>query len=605
MKKTTSILFVIVICLAVAGHLLGNNTTPDPQTVELLDTDLGSKLNPVRCDKEKGVKQYLERLRCKKGQPVLYERTGHGGPNHEQHYLDRYMIKTSDGSVAVEIYMDMYYPGHCENRPIKGFKMAKANSAPRKVTKPAKGSKGAKKGKTGPVKGKKKKTAATTPGKKVKKTKVTVQPGDNDPIPGFDTKSKAPSKKTVQATPRIAHKKTPVVVVTPPPVQSGQDDKIPGFDDVAGPGKTAPVQYHTFVSLVPVVEPSPGTGKTKKKTKSLDIPAAVDEAAGESFKKLKKTAQTLLVVDEKGHTLRDKNEEVNELYAICTGTEDPEEKLTEIAEEIMEPEAIDLVVAGTVTYETKTKKYIVTPFIISKPDNKIMASKSFDYPQKIKADKFKDDLEKKLTEIIGKEFPAVLLNEPMTAEKDPQGAKAAASPKKPVVKKIYVTIIPFTAPAGTPDRTQTKVITLAELLNEAIEEGVKKAQRKTNTWAFNAANHTIHDMDTTTEEFRKIMFGSKLSKTKKGEKLASEILDPNDVDHIVAARYKEDTANNIVRVHVYIISKDGEKIFPLNLFFPKNELLCEEPGTKKKILCKTARANLTKAVRNHLEKHIK
>jgi phosphatidylglycerol:prolipoprotein diacylglycerol transferase len=86
-------------------------------------SDLGSLSNPVKCDMEEGEREYLKRLTDHSGGSVHFRRIGHAHPDGKGNILDKYEIKTVDGSLSVEIYMDMHCPGYVEKEAIKGFKI--------------------------------------------------------------------------------------------------------------------------------------------------------------------------------------------------------------------------------------------------------------------------------------------------------------------------------------------------------------------------------------------------------------------------------------------------------------------------------------------------
>ena len=199
------IICTIIICIIFifTGLVLAapGKSTASPKTIVLLDHDLGSKLNPVKCDMVDGEEAYLLRLRDEAGKPVIYKRIGHGGPTQARHYFDKYQIKSADGKVTVEIYMDMYCKGHIETTPIKGFTIRKPGSE-------------------NPAPNPKKPTHSNK--NKPKKAKNTRK------------KSKSTSGKMIPEKSQPLKKKTS----GPKTTVSSPNDRIPGFDDV--PGASSP-----------------------------------------------------------------------------------------------------------------------------------------------------------------------------------------------------------------------------------------------------------------------------------------------------------------------------------------------------------------------------
>ena len=83
---------------------------------------LGSRDNPVRAHMPPGQRAYLARLRCGDGRPPEFGRIGNYGVGVYGNIIDGYRV--SCGAAApgqVEVFMDMYHPGHVEDRPVPGF----------------------------------------------------------------------------------------------------------------------------------------------------------------------------------------------------------------------------------------------------------------------------------------------------------------------------------------------------------------------------------------------------------------------------------------------------------------------------------------------------
>lgn len=83
---------------------------------------LGSAQNPVRVEMPEGQRAYLSRLRCADGKPPVFERAGNVGPGVYETIVDSYVVDCGAAAPGqVEIQMDMYHPGHIENRAVAGF----------------------------------------------------------------------------------------------------------------------------------------------------------------------------------------------------------------------------------------------------------------------------------------------------------------------------------------------------------------------------------------------------------------------------------------------------------------------------------------------------
>lgn len=83
---------------------------------------LGSRQNPVRAEMPPGQRAYLSRLRCSDGRAPEYVRTGNLGPGVYGNIIDNYRVSCGDAAPGnVDIIMDMYHPGHVEERAVPGF----------------------------------------------------------------------------------------------------------------------------------------------------------------------------------------------------------------------------------------------------------------------------------------------------------------------------------------------------------------------------------------------------------------------------------------------------------------------------------------------------
>lgn len=85
---------------------------------------LGSLDNPVRAEAPSGRRAYLERLLCANGSIPQFAHAGDIGTGVFGNIVDRYEV-TCPGSAPAwsDVYMDMYFVGHVENRPVPGFGM--------------------------------------------------------------------------------------------------------------------------------------------------------------------------------------------------------------------------------------------------------------------------------------------------------------------------------------------------------------------------------------------------------------------------------------------------------------------------------------------------
>lgn len=85
---------------------------------------LGCRSNPVRCDGPAGEREYLDRIRGKDGRKVLYQRVGSlVVPSPSGNIVDLYLIGFENVGPVARVFMDMYFAGYVEVRPIPGFQI--------------------------------------------------------------------------------------------------------------------------------------------------------------------------------------------------------------------------------------------------------------------------------------------------------------------------------------------------------------------------------------------------------------------------------------------------------------------------------------------------
>ncbi|APE27379.1 hypothetical protein BMF35_a0550 [Aurantiacibacter gangjinensis] len=81
---------------------------------------LGSAENPVRTAQPSGQRAYLSRLRCADGSTPAYQRIGSFGFGPYGNIVDGYEVRCPDADPKT-VVMDMYHPGHVEERAVAGF----------------------------------------------------------------------------------------------------------------------------------------------------------------------------------------------------------------------------------------------------------------------------------------------------------------------------------------------------------------------------------------------------------------------------------------------------------------------------------------------------
>lgn len=88
---------------------------------------LGTQKNPVRAEMPLGERAYLARLRCGDGKAPVFERMGSFGSGPYGNILDGYTVTCGQATPGnQQVFMDMYHPGHVEDRAVAGFTIVPA-----------------------------------------------------------------------------------------------------------------------------------------------------------------------------------------------------------------------------------------------------------------------------------------------------------------------------------------------------------------------------------------------------------------------------------------------------------------------------------------------
>jgi len=601
-----------------AGCTANKNTQAPPPTVNQdtqTDKDLGSKENPVKCDKEKGEKEYLDKLREMDGNPVTYERTGHL-VNAAGVILDEFEVKSSDEKTSVIIYMNMYCPGQSETQAINGFQMVSpvipqptvtSQIPPTNPTVTAGGTPANVSNQTPP--------AAASPSPQTPQTQPqppqTPAISPDERIPGFDDVPEPSGKKTSNptSTPQPANAGNSGVPGTPGAPKTsggntGQGQGIPGFDDVPDSSKATPSAPTSipstpkksqaqvdkkYVSLVPILDKN----KTvSTKTSDNKIPGLITSAFTNAFTELIKKSNAPLTINQKGHTVHDNPKQAAAFLTICESADPDIQKLEKINTQILTPGKIDLIVAALFSSDEKNKQYKVIPILAGKADKKLFMPKKFTYDFNMKPGEIEKDFKNKMISLIQAEFPAIL-------QAPPAAANQQSNPPQP---PLYISIIPLDIPIAP---AQQKPKSLSGLLNDVIEKGVKVVESNNRQVSVNEAKHTIHDSGPAVKDLNTILARTDLMDNQKAEKIIAEIMNSHGIDCIYTAQLTEMNQSDIVNIHLYAIGKARKKVFTTNLIFQKDELICEESGTKQSMICQVANDNIGNAVQTLLEQALK
>lgn len=548
MKKSVLLVLILSVCWW-RGTLLFAEPTPvdgQPKDIKLSSKDLGTPENPIKCKNAHEQVEYLRLLRDKKGKPVRYERIGHGYSNQQGRILDKYRIISANGKRFVIIYMDMYHRGSKEIRPVKGFKMASVKSG----ASPASSS-------SQPSAPKARKTPPAT---RKKKQKQPLKIHGFDDIP--DPPSPPPKQKKQTESPK-----------------QSQTIKIAGFDDVpdatprgsnTGPSTRNPGGPRLYLSVIPIAE------KKKPDSNPPPISQLANNAVEDALKHMKDHMDAKLFVNHKGHTFKDDPRKLKRFASICVSGDTLKQKKTKIINEIMEPSKVGLVVTVTYKYVKESKRHIVTPIIASRPDAKLLLSREISFTSLEVQTRFKEELRKKIIEILEKECPK---------------AKKTKPPDS-----FYVTFIPLPPPVKKQKKRE-----LPELLDIAIKKGITKICRSHPQWSFNSPNHSIHTDSQTIKKLRTIISDVNMSESEVHRKIVDDIMISGGIDCLVLTRLTEMKSSGVIQVQPCVIGLNSSQILKINLIFQRQSLICNSTGSTGNAICQNAAENIEQAFQTLIE----
>ncbi len=171
-------------------------------------------------------------------------------------------------------------------------------------------------------------------------------------------------------------------------------------------------------------------------------------------------------------------------------------------------------------------------------------------------------------------------------------------PPPPGQSKLYITHLSFMDAITKTAIANTEV---AELINQAVIKGMVEAQQRNANLAVNVVGHVIPNTDRNNNVLVNTTFDPNLTKSQKINQIITDMMNPNGVDVIVTGHYIDDANNPKVSVRPLVIVKHNQKIVTRNLQFSKAELMCEDPNSRKKILCRGAHDQIAQAVQELLE----
>ncbi len=163
---------------------------------------------------------------------------------------------------------------------------------------------------------------------------------------------------------------------------------------------------------------------------------------------------------------------------------------------------------------------------------------------------------------------------------------------------IYVTQLSF---IDAKTRTIIAQPEEVELINKAVNDGIKRAQGTNPALKFNEQGHTIKNTDDNVNKLIDIIFDPGLTPNERSDKIIRDLMNPNGVDVIVTGSYVDDGGEKLA-IKPMTIVKGSRKAVVKTVSLLKKDYICPDPANAaKKALCKDAHEEIAKAVKELLE----
>jgi hypothetical protein len=315
-----------------------------------------------------------------------------------------------------------------------------------------------------------------------------------------------------------------------------------------------------------------------------------------------------MVIDAKGHKIPATTKNVNDLVGIVADQNLPANKrMKEIIDKFMNRYDVDIIVTGQYVDNPHSPSIMIRPIVIFKLAQTIL-TRNFQF---VRYDLLcrnqgnnKIVLCKDAQRVIIQGVKTLLSQWTVIMAKKQQTVSDRYPPtgsgKKPVIQKPTVTTrIPASQSAAgviysdfMDSFTQSSITSITEMgkmIDEAVLKGTKEAKKK-------AEHHPDY-----AGQIASILFDPGLSKDERVIDIIDNVMIPNGVEIIVTGLYIRNIQNNAITLRPMVIVRASQTILSQNLEFTMNELVCEDPAKKEKILCKEAYEKIVRTVKELLE----
>lgn len=164
-------------------------------------------------------------------------------------------------------------------------------------------------------------------------------------------------------------------------------------------------------------------------------------------------------------------------------------------------------------------------------------------------------------------------------------------------EKTYITQLSFMDTDTKSIMVQTEE---AKLINGAVLDGIKRAQKVNPDIKLNAPGHELKNTDANVETLIKLIHNRNQTPEERINSIISDMMAQLDV--IVTGQYTDRGAPEPILLKPFLIVKKEKKILTKSLSFDRQQYICSDPNDKtQKALCASSHEEIAKAVKELLE----
>jgi len=164
---------------------------------------------------------------------------------------------------------------------------------------------------------------------------------------------------------------------------------------------------------------------------------------------------------------------------------------------------------------------------------------------------------------------------------------------------IYITQLSFMDTDTKSIMVQTQE---ASLINEAVLDGIKRAQKVNSAIKLNASGHVLKNTDANVGKLTKIIYDRNKTPEERINTIISDMMEPHKLDVIVTGQYTDRGAPDPILLKPFLIVKKEKKILTKSLKFDRQQYICSDPNDPtQKALCSSSHEEIAKAVKELLD----